>query len=298
MYSNFNICNVINQKTKFMNTIIKVVMVSLALICANVSAQDFQGEATYKSKRKIDIKLDSTQMISGMADKMMEMLKKQFEKTYILDFNKEESIYKEEEALSAPNPQGMDGVMILTGGSDVLYKNIKEKRFINQSESFSKLFLIKDDLKEIEWKLEPETRNIGDYTCFKATTTREVEDIENRISFNHDKDLSATDKEPKMKEITITAWYTPKISVSTGPEMYHGLPGLILEVNDGVTTMICSKIVINPKKKINITEPTKGKEITQEKYNAIMEKKMKEMNERYSRRDGGNGENIEISIGG
>ena len=161
------------------------------LVASNAKAQEFQGEATYKSKRKVDIKLDSTQMASGMGDHIQEMLKKQFEKTYILNFNKNESIYKEEEALSAPNPQGMQVVMVMSGGSDVLYKNIKENRFVNQNESFSKLFLIKDELSAIEWKLESETKNIGDYTCFKATTTREVEDIESGISFNGDKDLES-----------------------------------------------------------------------------------------------------------
>jgi len=282
-----------------MNTVVKLVLVLLVFTISNVNAQEFQGEATYKSKRKIDIKLDSTQMASGMADQMMEMLKKQFEKTYILNFNKAESIYKEEEALSAPNPQGMNVVMVVNGGSDILYKNIKEKRFTNQNESFSKVFLIKDELKDIEWKLESETRNIGDYTCFKATTTREIEDIESGVSFNGDKDLSSADKEPKMKEITITAWYTPQIPVSAGPGNYHGLPGLILEVNDGTETVICSKIVINPKNASKIIEPDTGKELSQAAYDKIMEKKMKEMEERFrpaNGRDGG--ESIEIRIGG
>ena len=283
-----------------MNSLIKIIVVGIALlISSSISAQDFQGEATYKSKRKIDIKLDSTQMASGMADQMMEMLKKQFEKTYILNFNKTESIYEEEEALSAPNPQGMNMVMVMSGGSDILYKNIKEKRFVNQNESFSKVFLIKDDLEDIDWKLESETRNIGDYTCFKATTTREIEDIESGISFNGDKDLNTADKEPKMKEITITAWYTPQIPVSVGPGNYHGLPGLILEVNDGTETVICSKIVLNPKNASEIVVPENGKELTQEAYDKIMEKKMKEMEERYRSNDRGrDGENIEIRIGG
>ena len=51
--------------------------------------------ATYKTHTKLDIKLDSSQMGGQMHDQMMAMLKKQFEKTYKLTFNKEESIYKE-----------------------------------------------------------------------------------------------------------------------------------------------------------------------------------------------------------
>ncbi|WP_460219934.1 GLPGLI family protein [Psychroserpens sp. MEBiC05023] len=282
-----------------MKLIVKLIIVSTLLVVANVSAQDFQGEATYKSKRQIDIKLDSTQVDTGMHQQMMEMLKKQFEKTYILSFNKEESIYKEEEALAAPQPQGMQVFVVSTGGADVLYKNIKEKRFTNQNESFSKLFLIKDELVEHEWTLGSETKNIGDYTCFKATMTREIEDIESGISINGDKDLSTSDEAPKMKEITITAWYTPQIPVSAGPGNYHGLPGLILEVNDGSETVICSKIVLNPKKASELVEPKKGKVITQEAYDKVMEKKMKDMEERMrSNRRDGDGQSFEIRIGG
>ena len=282
-----------------MKLVVKLIIVSTLLLITKVNAQEFQGEATYKSKRKVDIKLDSTQVNSEMHQQMMEMLKKQFEKTYILSFNKEESLYKEEESLAPPQPQGGFVVMVSSGGSDLLYKNIKEKRYANQNESFSKLFLIKDDLKDIEWKLESDSKNIGEYTCFKATTTREVEDVESGISFNGDKDLSTADKEPKMKVITITAWYTPQIPVSAGPGNYHGLPGLILEVNDGSETVICSKIVINPKNATDILEPAKGKELTQDAYDQIMEKKLKEMEERTRfNTNGRDGERVEIRIGG
>ncbi|OUR92623.1 GLPGLI family protein [Flavobacteriales bacterium 34_180_T64] len=282
-----------------MTTLVKVLTVALLFIVTSVSAQEFQGVATYKSKRKIDIKLDSTQVDTGMHQRMMEMLKKQFEKTYILSFNKEESIYKEEESLGAPQPQGMVMVMVETGGSDVMYKNTKEERFTNQNESFSKLFLIKDKLEKIEWELGSETKNIGDYTCYKATMKREIEDVESGMSFNGDKDLSSDpDEEPKMKEITITAWYTPQIAVNNGPGNYFGLPGLILEVNDGSETVICSKIVLNPEKKVEITEPTKGKVLTQVAYDKIMDKKMKEMEEQYNSDRGGDGQSFEIRIGG
>ena len=84
-----------------------------------------------------------------------------------------------------------------------------------------------------------------------------------------------------MEEYTVTAWYTPQIPVSSGPRSYHGLPGLILEINDGSETMICSKIVLNPKDKLSISEPSKGKKVNQKEFYEIMEKKMKEMNDRY-----------------
>lgn len=280
-----------------MNTIIKMLVLALTLLVTRVNAQDFQGLATYKSKRKLEVKLDSTQVNSEMHQQMMEMLKKQFEKTYNLSFNKEESIYKEEEALAPPQPSGMQVVVAIAGGADILYKNTKEQRYANQNDLFGKIFLIKDKLKPIEWTLESETKNIGEYTCFKATTTREQEKRVGGISINKEKNLDAEEETPEMETITITAWYTPQIPVSTGPGNYHGLPGLILEVNDGSETVVCSKIVLNPNDKIDISEPKKGKEVTQAEFDEIMDKKMKEMKERYNseRRDGNE---IEIKIGG
>jgi GLPGLI family protein len=284
-------------KIVLMNKLVKIITLVVLTITTNIMAQDFQGIATYKSQRKFDIKLDSTQMNSEMHQRMMAMMKKQFEKTHILTFNKEESIYKEDEQLEAPQPQGMVMVMVETGGSDVMYKNTKEKRYTNQNESFSKLFLIRDKLEDIKWELGSETKNIGDYTCYKATFKREVEVRQSGISVNGDKDLDEEIK-PEMKEITVTAWYTPQIPVNTGPAQYHGLPGLILEVSDGTTTMMCSKVVLNPEKTVEIKEPTKGQKVTQKKYDDMMEKKMKEMNERMkNNRERHDGESIEIRIG-
>ena len=274
-------------------------LITALLLTSLISAQGFQGIATYKSKRKINIKLDSTQIESDMHKKMMEMLKKQFEKTFVLSFNKNESLYKEDEKLSKPQgPGDMQMVMVNTGGSDILYKNTKDNRFANQNDVFGKIFLIKDDLDKLDWKLGKETKNIGEYTCYNATLKREIEIFESGMSINGDKDLDAErEKEPELKKITITAWYTPTIPVNNGPGNYHGLPGLILEVNDGTETVICSKIVLNPKNAVAIKEPTKGKEVTQEKYEAILEKKMKEMDEKRSFNNK-EGQNIEIIIGG
>ena len=291
-----------NLKNIIMNTTIKILTLAIILVVTNVmSAQNFQGVATYKSKRQMDFQIgnDSTdtggnmQMDSDMQKRMMEMLKKQFEKTYILTFSKEESLFKEEESLEAPQPGGMQIVIAGMGGSDILYKNTKEERFANQNEMYGKVFLIEDKLEKQDWKLGSETKNIGDYTCYKATLVRE-----RPVEMDGMPDLDES-KEPEMEEYTTTAWYTPQISVSNGPRSYHGLPGLILEVNDGSETIICSKIVLNPKEKMSISAPSKGKKVTQVEYDAIMEKKMREMRKRFEREgDHDDGESFSIRIRG
>ena len=84
----------------------------------------------------------------------------------------------------------------------------------------------------------------------------------------------------------IEAWYTPQIPVSHGPGEYTGLPGLILEVSADNTTILCSKIVMNPEDKTKIEAPSKGKEVTKKEYQNIVQKKMAEMRDMYSGRRG------------
>jgi GLPGLI family protein len=256
-----------------MNTNIKIIFL-LFFTTYSLIAQDFQGTATYKTQRKLDIKMDSTQ-VGGMQDEIMAMLKKQFEKTYILTFDKEESLYKEEESLAPPSVGGSMVFISNMGGSGELYKNIKAQRYVQQSDLLGKMFLIQDSLKTNAWKLQGETKNIGTYTCFKATLEREV------------KSVSEMDEVTKETQ-TVTAWYTPQIPVSNGPEQFQGLPGLILEISYDSQTILCSKISINPTKQIKIKEPTSGDSVSQSEFDAIMAKKMKEMESQNDGRNDGN----------
>ena len=96
------------------------------------------------------------------------------------------------------------------------------------------------------------------------------------------------------ENLEVTAWYTPEIPISQGPGPYWGLPGLILEVNDGRTAILCSKLVLNSKEELNIKAPNKGKEVSQEEYNAILAEKMEEMSKRFRSGNRGNGARIMI----
>jgi len=186
-------------------------------------------------------------------------------------------------------------VMGSGGGSDVYYKNVKEDSFINKTEIMGKRFLIKDKLPTYNWKLTGETKNIGVYTCYKATYTRQEERTKMDVV-----DGEVKEKKEKVDVIT-TAWYAPAIAVSNGPGNYGGLPGLILEINEGKLTIVCTEIIMNPTEKMEIKKPKKGKVVTQAAYKKIMDKKSKEMMEKFRTRKskkGGKGHAISIQIGG
>jgi len=276
---------------------IKIMIIGL-FFCGGLMAQNFQGKAIYKTSRKMSANFGAKSKNGSMSAKQTaqinEMLKKQFQKTFVLTFDKTSSIYKEEKRIGTPvASQGGNMVMVMGsgGGNDVVYKNIKENRFVNKTEIMGKLFLIKDELPKYDWKLSGETKNIGIYTCYKATYTREEE----RTSMSVE-DGEVTEKKSKVDVVT-TAWYAPSIPISNGPGDYTGLPGLILEVREGNQTIMCSEIRLNPKEKIEIEEPKKGKKVSQSQYEKIMAKKSKEMMEKFkTRRKGGN--SIHINFGG
>ncbi|WP_109299684.1 GLPGLI family protein [Aquimarina sp. AU474] len=270
---------------------LRIILLIIFFISQSIIAQGFQGVVTYQTNRKIDLKLNDSRTNPDMQKQIQEMLKKQFQKEFTLHFNASESVYKEVESLGAPQPSSGIRIMIAGGGGgDVSYKNVKEERFADKRDVFGKIFLVKDKLEKLDWTLENETKKIGNYTCYKATAKRTVERFQSSTIDSEEKE------EVQEEELTITAWYTPEIPVAHGPDDFWGLPGLILEVNDGEQNMLCNKIVLNPKKKLEINEPGKGKVVTQEKFEEVMQKKMKEMQDRMPRRNGQ--ESMRIRIGG
>lgn len=278
-----------------------------SVLTVTVEAQSFQGMAVYESKTSTAEMMKNMpkpkDVTPEMQKGMEERLKKMFERTYVLNFDKTTSIYKEEEKLDAPGQsnQGARMMMSMTGNGGTNFKNVKEKRYVVDKEVFGKQFLIKDTLTNFNWKMENETRQIGNYTCFKATTVIPVSDSDFRsFRFRGNKDendikkdsTSSTktnfmDQIEKPNEKTIVAWYAPEIPVNQGPENYWGLPGLILEVNDGSTTILCSKIVLNSKDKVEIKEPNKGKEVSQKEFDETLKAKLEEMREMFQNNRGG-----------
>jgi GLPGLI family protein len=285
----------------------KIFLAVLGLSSFMATAQkDFQGMAVYESKtstaefaKNFDGNKDMT---PEMKTQIMERMKKMFEKTFVLNFDKSASIYKEEEKLDAPGQGGGRMMASMMGGGGTYFKNVKEKQYTVDKEVFGKEFLIKDSLPNLKWVLSDESKKIGDYTCFKATAVKQASKTDFR-NFRRKKEEpkketeegkveeKATEekKEEKKtnffaeidmpKEVTVTAWYCPEIPVNQGPDEYWGLPGLIMEVNDGKTVIMCSKLVLNVKEKIEIKAPTGGDKVTQKEYDDIMIKKMKEMSE-------------------
>ncbi len=91
----------------------------------------------------------------------------------------------------------------------------KTKKVVQQSEFEDKNYLITIPLDSIGWKLENEQKKIGKFICYKAVTLKKR-------------------KYPSgIRKIPVVAWYCPSIPIPVGPYEYNGLPGLIVQLNEG-----------------------------------------------------------------
>ncbi|MCC1485315.1 GLPGLI family protein [Winogradskyella immobilis] len=144
------------------------------------------------------------------------------------------------------------------GGDGVYYTNKNESYDLHQRERNGIQFLIKKETNPYKWKITKEHKIISGYKCYKATAIHK--------GYNP----------MRQKEFVqyITAWFAPEISIPYGPVDYYGLPGLVLEAQNGGVYFIANKIELNSKNKIS--KPTKGKLISYKEFEEMLLKEFKD----------------------
>lgn len=259
---------------------------SFFLMIVSVNAQGFLGKAEYFSK-KIQAKkaqktvTDDKEPLDPEFEKIVqEAIKKASEKKFLLIFNKTQSLYEEQKSLEKPQMTDGMSVSISYSTAGKKYINTKEQSSIVEDEIFGKEFLIVEPLVQPEWKLINESKKIGEYNCFKAelvipVSQKQLEAYEEFLKQEEIKPALFKMDEPKDQVITV--WYTPEIPVSFGPDNYWGLPGLILEVNDGRYIILCSKVTLSNNDKTKIKAPNTGEKVSRKKFDEIYKKKYDSM---------------------
>jgi len=256
-----------------------VLFILIACNAHPISAQEFNGKATYISKAKMDLGTWGARLSEARKKQVAARLKNRLEKTYILRFNSTAATFLEEEKIDA-----ISGATDSWGGyfsRGDQYKNVKESTLVQSQEFYGKRFLVKDELYRIEWVMGTATKKIGQYTCYKAKAFVPAKEL-NWYDFSWSDlrvaaDAEDTKKQAEEKMVIVEAWYTPQIPVAQGPAEFWGLPGLILEVGVENTTLLCTEVIINKGKTVKIEAPEKGKEITKKNYTTTVREKMVEM---------------------
>ena len=138
---------------------------------------------------------------------------------------------------------------------NTVFNDLATKTSSVQKTVFDQLFLVKDTTRSIKWKITDENREIAGYSCRRANAI-------------------------VMDSIYVVAFYTDQIPVSSGPETFSGLPGMILGLalpHDHVTwfaTSVSDKPLEKP-----LTPPTKGKAVDKKALQKTLESSFKQYGE-------------------
>ena len=237
-----------------------ILLITILYISIGYSQSLFKGKVTYSVKNAMNIELIQAKLDSVKNKEQKKTLLKGQELIVnsqdvyaTLVFNNIESVYKVEESLRNEAKNTINITRSRAGGNKTYYYNNKTKENVEQEyDILGEYFLIQNPITE--WKLENESKKIGDYVCFKATTMLNIVD----------------------KSKATIAWYTPDIPVNFGPKLFNNLPGLVLEVNTGGITFKAIKIELNPNYELKIEKPRKGKKVTKKEYMDILKKYMPE----------------------
>jgi GLPGLI family protein len=250
-----------------MKTLTKLFIVTLLLSATFLQAQttwravyQFKEIQTEADKKKQDSLIKARPELAAVYKQIRERFSNL---TYYLDFNKNESVFKEQEKLENQKFGAGNVVIEIGNNEEILYKNNQDKEYIRTSSMFDGAYRIVDSLPNYQWKVSKETKLIGKYLVIKAVGVEEIKD-----------------KKGKITKQEIIAWFTPQIPVGTGPELYGGLPGLIMEIKIDNEIYLVKEVIVNPKKHNKIIKPEKGKAINSndfaKKQKAYIEK-MKKM---------------------
>lgn len=200
-------------------------------VAATAQQLVLQGTITYERRENLHKMFDGNED-NNWAEAMKKTLPKHRVDFFDLTFNPHQSVYRitqEHEGIGATNFWR------------VAYKNTVQTDFdkqviIDEKNVYERDYLITDSLPHYAWKLTGEYREIAGYNCRKASTII-------------------------MDSVYVIAFYTDAIPVSSGPELFNGLPGMIM----GVViprmnlTFFATKVETQvPDSKVFVVKPTRG----------------------------------------
>lgn len=218
----------------------------ITLFSLNAFSQTLEVRYSEKTAVSSQIKNLDIPDVEGINSMMIkQLIQQQVDKPRIFSLTSSEqrSVY---EAISSEEKSTGNISMMVDHQNEKIFRDFTNKNLIHQKQFLSRQFIIDEESKNSEWKILNETKTILGYKCKKA--------------------VSKTDD-------SVVAWYTSDISSSVGPREYYGLPGLILEVKDDSLTITAIDVKladINTK----LEAPTKGKKVSREEYDEIVNKKM------------------------
>lgn len=180
-------------------------------------------------------------------------IKKSFPKmvndVFHLHFNNQKTVYK----LGAENSNNKYVWGRNPSQTDVVVRDVANGTVSIQRDVFEQTYLIKDSARTMQWRITNETRTIAGFECRKAVTVI-------------------------CDSVYVVAFYTDEIAVSSGPESFGGLPGMILglAVPRLQITWFATKVTMQQPAEAQLNPKQKGKTVNWLTFQKDMGKAMKD----------------------
>ncbi|MWB93326.1 GLPGLI family protein [Flavobacterium sp. GA093] len=246
-----------------MKTILyRILLLMIALTGINTFAQNnhFIQNGVIEFEKKSNMYALITKKIKGETDSYYQAAFEGYKKTNpqfktvksTLSFSKNKSLYKWDETnQSTTNNWIADDAM--ANLKNIIATDLDTQTSITQKNIYDDLYLVKDSLRKINWKITDETREIAGYECRRA----------NAIILD---------------SVYVVAYYTIQIPFSGGPESFTGLPGTILGLampHENMTWFATKVTEITVPEK-DLAPPTKGKPTDNKELNKTLLEALKD----------------------
>ena len=226
----------------------------LIMHTSGLKAQKMEGTIRYLRTQNWAKMMASVDYISQQQrDRMMYMWGNRSEwKTYtLLNFNATSSKYENSEEEAEPGNEGWSN----RKETFFMKRDFTENTVFDGITFLGKTYLIHDSIVPPRWKILNDMKEVAGHICMNASLT------------------------DTLRKQNVAVWFALDMPVSSGPDRFIGLPGIILEVdiNNGALIMTADKIDLKPLTvELDVPAKLKGKKIDITEYTRLIEKQMKE----------------------
>lgn len=187
----------------------------IALFLFSICCFPFSAQEILKIEYVLETKLDENYEVKifnadGKLEKnsiFSEQLKAQMQepKYYELLIKGNESLFKNKPKIN--NSQETGRIIFMSHNEEIKYLNTETAITKRNTEEMNQTYLVIDTLDKPDWQIFREKNKILNYDVRKATWRKDSTQF-------------------------YTAWFAPKLSFKTGPQLFWGLPGLILQIEE------------------------------------------------------------------
>lgn len=232
----------------------RFILISFLFMTQSVKAQQFisAGKLTFERKVAQVTLMENLNENAGESNIWLTEMKKVYPRIvtdyYTLAFNNNSTLFKVDK-------ENTDNKYMLTGlkpsDQNYVFQDYNQGVTTMAKALFENEYLVKDSMKQFQWKITGEVRDIAGFECKKALT--KIND-----------------------SVVVVAFYTDQILTKGGPENFSGLPGMILglAVPRLSLTLFATKLELTvPALAYNL--PTKPKFVKHKQISQDVEKGLK-----------------------